>query len=1027
MNMKTTFRHALIFVMAIFMCSVTINAATIYVDGIKYTTSGAKATVAKYDAKTGGEYKGVIVIPETITSAGKTYTVTGTGANSFVNCIEVTNVTLPNTCVSIGRNSFKGCAAMTNFPMPATATSIGQGAFDGCALITEAFIPSGCTAKIPMIKDEFNGCTSLKKFTIQDSEEEIVFAPEMFGAVKPPIEDLYIGRNISTKYKPGFAGMSTIKKLVIGDKVTTISAGAFANISELIDLTIGNGVTTMEASAFANCSKLTSVVIPVGITAIPSQAFSGCRSLKDAKMSGNVTSIGAYAFNACPLELNGFPMGVQTIGAKAFYKGAIATTLTLPEGLTSIGEKAFFGCNLKNIEIPASVTSIGEAAFGTVNATSIKVAPANTVYKSTDDILYTVDGKAIIAIAPASATLVALKNFTNATVETVMQYGLALAPFEKIELANLKSIEEHAFFATPNLSTFTVNGATSLGTYAFENSGVKTITIGEGIRTIQSYFAQGCSNLTSVTLPKSLNVIMLNAFKDCSALKSIIFEHAVNYIEAGAIPSTIEEITCKNINVPIISGDLFNEAMSTVKCKVAESAVADYKAAAGWKFLNIIGDPSITGKKQELGCPTGLYFATKAGELKYLDAQGNIQDTGIPSGLHAFQLGAAHNRIYVGYAGDKFTYQDPKDTQGDGELFYLNKSGDSFYRVTLVSNIGYNAFEDVFSMSVDAPAHKLLVADRNVGIHLIDTETPGLYGQQPFLTQNDWLAYYNKGITWGAIGCGMIRDSKNVYWMGKKFNGNGIFRFKESDIYPEKNYPVDIPYPVLFEGVSMTTFYIDEENGFLYAYLQLPTSSDKTSVPGIYRFSLADIEANQAQTSFAVHGTLIDDSPVKKEGSSPNELTGITQISGNGENIYWAYIAPAAGDTEIIGAKPLDETNPLHKSGIKTISAKGGEVTVSYAVKDVEAYGVVAAKYTKPAGVEDNVSDKVQTKCIVKGSQVDVNADAKVRIISINGSICGETMISGNGTVSVANLSKGMYLIHVMYTDGSAEVVKVIR
>ncbi|MEG0253386.1 MAG: leucine-rich repeat protein, partial [Muribaculaceae bacterium] len=80
----------------------------------------------------------------------------------------VTNVTLPNTCVSIGRNSFKGCAAMTNFPMPATATSIGQGAFDGCALITEAFIPSGCTAKIPMIKDEFNGCTSLKKFTIQD-------------------------------------------------------------------------------------------------------------------------------------------------------------------------------------------------------------------------------------------------------------------------------------------------------------------------------------------------------------------------------------------------------------------------------------------------------------------------------------------------------------------------------------------------------------------------------------------------------------------------------------------------------------------------------------------------------------------------------------------------------------------------------------------------------------------------------------------------------------------------------------------
>lgn len=1026
MNMKTTFKRVFLLVLVAVIGIITMDAATIYYNGIKYSTSGSKATTAKYDAKVpDGIYKGEIVIPETFVDGGVTYTVVGTGANTFLDCVDITKIILPATCISIGRNSFKGCTSLVNCPVPATATSLGQGAYDGCTSMTEAIIPGGCT--IGMNTNELNGCTSLRKLTIGDSELPLAFGIGMFGSVKPPLEELYLGRDREVKplYGAPLSSIPTLKKIVIGDKVTTLQSGEFAYSSGLTEVVFGSGLTTMNVSSFAGCTSLKSVMIPLGITDIPNQAFSGCTSLTNVQMSANVKTISSYAFNGCPLVLEGFPVNVEAIGERAFYNGASATTLALPEKLKSIGAKAFFGCKIENIEISASVTSINAAAFGNVKAKSIKVAEGNTAYKAVDDILYSADGKTLVANASASPTLIALKNFSNPAVETIKEYALSLAPFETIELPNLKSIEEHALSATPSLNTFNIGGTAKLGTYIFENSAVKSVIFAEGIRTIPSYTFQNCVNLASVTLPQSLNVIMLKSFNNCPALKTMVFEQAVNYIEDGGIPSTIETITCKNINVPIITEALFTEAMSNVTCKVAEKAVADYQKSAGWSFLNIVGDASITGEKQALGCPSGLYFATKTGELMFKDESGVIENTGVSSGLHALQIGAAHDRIYVGSAGEKFTYQDPRATQGDGELFYVNKSGNSFYRVTLVSNIGYDAFEDVFSLAVDAPANKLLVADRNVGIHLIDTERPGLYGHQPFLTENQFLAYYPSGdISYGAIGCGIVRDSEDVYWMGKKFNGSGIFRFKESDIHPDKIFPPGLPYPVLLKGTSMTTFYLDEENGFLYAYLQIQV---KTAVPGIYRFALADILAKQGDATFEVDGTLIDDSPVKQEGSAPSELTGVTQISGDGENIYWSYIAPSPTDEFFIGAKPLDSTNPLHKSGIKTISAKGGVPTVTYAVENVEAYGVVPAKYNGGLGVENNGKDKIATKCKVKGSQVEIFADAKVRIVSINGMLCGETMISGNGTVSVEGLSSGLYLIHVMYADGSVEVVKVIK
>ena len=58
------------------------------------------------------------------------------------------------------------------------------------------------------------------------------------------------------------------------------------------------------------------------------------------------------------------PKGVTSIGDNAFRWCKNLTSINIPEGVTSIGKSAFENCSdLISITIPDSVTSIGDRAF----------------------------------------------------------------------------------------------------------------------------------------------------------------------------------------------------------------------------------------------------------------------------------------------------------------------------------------------------------------------------------------------------------------------------------------------------------------------------------------------------------------------------------------------------------------------------------------------------------------------------------------------------------------------------------------
>ena len=903
----------------------------------------------------------------------------------------------------------------------------------------------------------FTNCTALRKITIAEGDAPLEYTQTTSLTVTgdadkvSPIEEIVMMRNITGLDKPAevpFRGAKTLKKLTVGGKCTEINTYYFENCTALAEVTLGESVTAIGGNAFAN-TAIAEIAIPQGVTAVSTSAFQGCANLTKVSLGNAVTSIGEMAFYNSPVASINLPATLTTVGAYAFSGSNLSGDLALPAAVTYVGTDAFRGNKgLTSVSFGASVATIAEAAFrGCTGLKTITVDAANEAYVVKDNALLTKNG-ATILLYPASN---AATSFANTTAVRAGNY---------------------AFQGAKNLTDIKLPAVNSWGDYALSNTGLKSFEIGG---TVGRYVLEGCQNLESVKLldgaeipfgivknceklskfetVQAPTILKQEAFAGTKALKEVNLGSILSIIEADAFADCgVENIIVASTHPAALAEGVFTPAMSAMKVTVPVSLVDAYKAADGWKNLTIVGDANLTAGGADMGMPNGLYYAGVDGDLHCVYSDGQTDDYNVGGVPHTFQLLEFQNRIYGSSAGQKFVYSATSGSEGDGKLFYISRVDGNIFQAVVLDNTGANAYADPFNLYIYG--EDLYVNDRNVAVRKIPASAIALPTNYPNWLENTWLGYYNDPWAYGCIKCGFaITQDKDadgnpepLYWLGMKYNGFGIFRFKESDIATSS--PVKPSYPTVLGNFNpiITTFNIDEKNDEIYMYIETAGSEANGSLVkgGLYRAKLSELlqspNPNPMEAgSFDKLFTLVDGAPVRYEGSGTNEHVGISQLAfdENHEYMYWCYRAASADDVEKVGtvdgryqwAEEFDENNPLHKSGIKRIKLGDPDAKVEMVVPGVEGYGVVPVKYegsVKESGVNVIVADKVATdRIIVSGDSFTLTEAGVVKVYALNGTLVSELNVAAGESNSLFGNASGVYVVEALFADGAKQIVKL--
>ena len=293
----------------------------------------------------------------------------------------------------------------------------------------------------------------------------------------------------------------------------------------------GVAVTKLADGILRNNTEITSVTFDGSFENYDAKLFQGCTSLRSLVISGVYDKQLYYLFgdsiNDIPenfIEISFAANSVYVDGTMFKYEVANHTvTYVIPDGTTEIIHDQFWGyMYLQAVSIPDSITNIGASAF-------------KSCYKLTS-----------ITI-PNGVTCIKENTFFNCEALTDV-----LLP------DSITTIEECAFNGCRSLKNLNIpKNVTSIGFNAFEfcsnltkqskgiyyvdewivgivNETMKTVEIMKGTKGIANHSFAGCSELTQLVIPESVEYIGKNAFSVCAKLENVVFGTNLKYIGAGA-------------------------------------------------------------------------------------------------------------------------------------------------------------------------------------------------------------------------------------------------------------------------------------------------------------------------------------------------------------------------------------------------------------------------------------------------------------------------------------------------------------
>ena len=295
---------------------------------------------------------------------------------------------------------------------------------------------------------------------------------------------------------------------------------------------------TIEIIYYYGCDEV--IIIPSEIdgrkvTGIQRFAFSSNEYLKSITIPDGVTSIGDSAFSDCrSLTDITIPDSVTSIGCEAFYNCSSLTNITIPDGVTSIEYGTFYDCSsLTNITIPDSVTSIEcEAFYNCSSLTNITIPDGVTSIES--ETFYNCQSLSNIDIS-------------NSLISIGMDAFAHCKNLKNIKIPDsVTTIELGAFNDTlwyNNQPDGLLYAGKVLYLYKGEMPENTKITLKNDTSGIAENAFSYCTNLTNIKIPDSVTIIGAWAFFSCPNLTAIEIPSSVIGIGVYAL------LGCENLTI----------------------------------------------------------------------------------------------------------------------------------------------------------------------------------------------------------------------------------------------------------------------------------------------------------------------------------------------------------------------------------------------------------------------------------------------------------------------------------------------
>ncbi len=269
---------------------------------------------------------------------------------------------------------------------------------------------------------------------------------------------------------------------------------------------------------------------------------------------------------------NDTPYSVTAVGDNAFNNCRdLSGTLTIPEGILSLGSRAFRSCGFAALVIPQSLEVIvsSDNGYGTAfvycgSLEAISVHDGNPIFYSENNAIIRRENKTLVVGCKAT---------------TIPD--------------DVETIGRSAFQGSGDGGDLVIpNSVTTIEDYAFYESRFSgTITFPDSLRNIGVKAFSYCLISGSLTIPDSVTEIRNYTFSDCSRLTGALrLSNALAVIGKGAFNNTsFVEIHSPNTTPPAFRAAAFNHCDLTIPVYIPFGCTEAYQNTEGWDcFTNFI-------------------------------------------------------------------------------------------------------------------------------------------------------------------------------------------------------------------------------------------------------------------------------------------------------------------------------------------------------------------------------------------------------------------------------------------------------